>query len=302
MRKISILVLTKNEAANIEACLAGIFSQRCEGVLEVIVIDSGSTDSTIEIAARFPVRIERICPEKFHHAKTRNYAASLASGDILVYLAADARPASSTWLSSLLSNFADKSVGAVYGRHLPKPGCSAERRAVLAAVYGDAKLIKEPSRRSELGYHYYHFSTVNAALRRELWQRMPFPEDLKVFEDVGIAKRILDSGQSIVYEPAATVYHSHNHTTIGLFKRYFDAGVTWRRLEIWDSVIKKSLFREGWRLIVRKLGPKRKDAAPVSRGAISQHVAKYAGLLLGLNEYLLPCSIKRHFSAFGLFD
>jgi len=300
MSKISVLVLTKNEAANIDTCLKCVLSQECEGTLEVIVIDSGSTDGTIEIARRHPVRIEQIQPGEFHHAKTRNYAASLATGEFLVYLAADACPASTNWLRSLISNFADDSVGAVYGRHLPKPGCNAERQAVLGTVYGDDRVLKKTSQRSELGYRYYHFSTVNAAIRRDVWEAIRFPEELKVFEDVGIAKRILDSNWTIVYEPRAAVYHSHNHTTLGLFKRYFDAGIIWKRLEIWDSMMRRAIFEEGWRMLRRKLGRRKNGKA--TRGSISQDFAKYGGLILGLNERFLPLTLKRRFSAFRLFE
>src|SRR5581483_3146453 len=113
MNSVSILILSKNEEANIAACLDAVYSQKPAVPYEVIVVDSGSTDRTVEIASRYPVRLEQIPPEEFHHARTRNHAASIAGGDILVYLAADACPASAGWLNSLVSNFDNKSVAAV---------------------------------------------------------------------------------------------------------------------------------------------------------------------------------------------
>ncbi len=127
MAQASILLLTKNEAQNIGACLEAIYAQKDAPEFEVVVVDSGSTDETIEIARRYPVRLEKIRPEEFHHARTRNLAAELALGQYLVYLAADAFPASSEWLEALLGNFSDPGVAAVYGRHLPKPGSTLER-------------------------------------------------------------------------------------------------------------------------------------------------------------------------------
>ena len=68
-----------------------------------------------------------------------------------------------------------------------------------------------------------------------MWAATRFPEELKVFEEVGIAKRILDSGWSIVYMPEAAVYHSHDFPFDILFKRYFDIGVVYQRLGILNS-------------------------------------------------------------------
>jgi rhamnosyltransferase len=228
----------------------------------------------------------------------------LAHGTYLVYLNADAFPASPNWLESLLANFSDSSVGAVYGRHLPKPDCNLERRVVLTAMYGDKKVVKEPSRKQELGYSYYHLSTVNAAIRKDVWGATGFPEELKIYEDVGIAKRILDGGWKIVYEPAATVHHSDNHELNGLFRRYFDIGVIWKQLGMWDDNIGSSLFRDGWRLLRRKLTLRNENGAPMSERFISiaQEGVKYAGLLLGRNERLLPLTVKRKMSAVRLFD
>ena len=83
------------------------------------------------------------------------------------------------------------------------------------------------------------------------WAATNFPEDLKVFEDIGIAKRILDRGWKIVYEPAASVYHSHQHTTLGLFKRYFDLGYTFRQLGIWNEGTKASLLHDAWKMMAK---------------------------------------------------
>lgn len=304
MIETSILIPAKDEAGNIHTCLDAVFSQVSSTEFEVILVDSGSTDGTPEIVSGYPVQLHRIAPEEFHHARTRNYLASLAQGRYLVYLNADAFPASSNWLNSLLSNFSDSSVGAVYGRHLPKPDCNLERQVVLSTMYGDHKVVKEPCRKQEQGYRYYHLSTVNAAIRKNVWESTGFPENLKIYEDVGIAKRILDGGWKIVYEPAATVYHSDNHTSSGLFKRYFDLGVIWEQLGMWDDATKSSLVRDGWRLVSRKLKVGNGNGGRTSARfrSIVQDTAKYAGLMLGKNERLLPLSVKRRMSGVGLFD
>ena len=266
-------------------------------------MDSGSADGTPDIARRFPVQFFTIPDGTFHHARTRNHAASLARGEILFYLAADALPAKRNWLDSLLANFNDERVGAVYGQQLPRPGSSYERQDALGAVYGQERLVKDPAARAQLGYRYYHLSTVNAAIRRAVWQATRFPEELKVFEDLGIAKRILDQGWTIVYEPQASVYHSHHHTTKGLFQRYFDIGYTLRQLEIWNADTRGSFMRDAHKLFRRKLERFHGNGGARNVGmSLGQDLAKSVGMFLGLNERFIPLAIKRHLSAFHIYD
>jgi rhamnosyltransferase len=136
-----------------------------------------------------------------------------------------------------------------------------------------------------------------------VWEKTRFPEDYKVFEDVAIAKLILDGGWKIVYEPQAAVYHSHDFSTARLFKRYFDVGVVYRRLNIWDAKSKNMLRRDGLRSARSKLyllrnGPGLKELGH----GLCHDAAKCAGLLLGRNETLLPRAMKKWLSAFRLFD
>lgn len=298
---VSILILTKNEKANIANCLDAVYSQKTARRVEVIVVDSGSTDGTPDIARRYPVRFVEIAPEEFHHARTRNYAASLAAEKCLVYLAADALPSSDEWLEALVSHFDDPLVAAVYGRQLPKEKATGERWATLSKVYPEQPIVKERGRKRQLGYVYYHFSTVNAALRRDVWEAVRFPEELKVFEDVGIAKKILDSSLRIVYEPKALVLHSHNHTASGLFKRYFDGGVIWRELGLWDRDIRASMVRDAMRLLFDGSTKSKRNGHAGPR-QILPLASKTIGFTLGLYNFLLPRAVKRKMSAFGVFE
>lgn len=303
MVDISIVLLTKNGRRDLERILPAIFHQEVAAAFEVIAIDSGSTDGTLALLRKFPVRLVQIPSQQFHHARTRNLAASLAQGEILVFLSQDAIPASEHWLEMMLKNFEDSTVGAVYGRQFPKPGSTLERRDVFDAIYGSEKIVKDPAQRTGAGYRFYHFSNVNAAVRRSLWEKHRFPEELKVFEDLGIAKRILDDGWKIVYEPNAPVFHSHTHDTLALFKRYFDIGYTLKVLRIWDSPgTRASLIRDGWKMLRRKMQRvNRTNLNRAVRHAVAQDMAKSFGLFLGLNQSRLPLAVKRHLSAYRVF-
>jgi rhamnosyltransferase len=304
MVECSILLLTKNGGSDLQGVLSSLYSQREVSPFEVIAVDSGSTDGSLNVLRSYPLRLEQIAPDTFHHAGTRNYAASLATGRILVFLSQDAIPASEHWLTTMISNFADPRVAAVYGRQFPRRDSSLERQDALDTIYGEQKIVKDPAQRNGIGYRFYHFSDVNAAIRRTIWEAHRFPEDLKVFEDLGMAKQILDGGWKIIYEPKAAVFHSHTHTTIGLFKRYFDIGYTLKRLNIWDAPgTKKTLFRDGQKLLKSKLGRAGNHRTRKSAGhGIRQDIAKSMGLFLGLNQNCLPLVLKRRMSAFGIFE
>ena len=304
MVEVSIIVLTKDGRPHLERLLPMVVAQARKLSAELIAVDSGSVDGTLELLRCFPVRMVQIPPEDFHHARTRNFAARLAQGQILVLLSQDAIPASENWLESMIKNFDDPQVGAVYGRQVPKPDSSLERRQALHAVYGDARVVKDPAHRNGLGYRFYHFSDANAAIRRSVWEKTQFPEDLKVFEDLGLAKRVLDSGWKIVYEPKAAVIHSHDHNTVGLLKRYFDIGYTLKRLKIWDAPgTRKSLLRDAFSMLKGKIRHPRGDSAKRSvRNSLQQDFAKTLGMFLGLNENRLPLALKRRLSAFRVFE
>jgi rhamnosyltransferase len=304
MDDLSVLLLTKNGRSDLEQLLPVLYGQRETAPFEVIACDSGSTDGTLELLRRFPLRLVEILPDNFHHAGTRNFVAGLARGRILIFLSQDAIPASDLWLSGLISNFDDPRVGAVYGRQIPKPGSSLERQGALNAIYGETKLIKDPENCNGMGYRYYHFSDANAAIRRSVWEAVRFPEHLRVFEDLGIAKLILDEGWKIVYEPAAPVYHSHHHTTLGLFKRYFDIGYTLKVLKIWNAPgTRGSMTRDACKLMknkIQRMGEK--GGARLARQGVRQDIAKSLGLFLGLNESYLPLALKRRLSAYRVFE
>jgi rhamnosyltransferase len=191
----------------------------------------------------------------------------------------------------------------VYGRQLPKPASTTERQDTLDSIYGEQRIVKDPSHPNEIGYRFYHFSDVNSALRRSMWQSIPYPEDFKTFEDLAIAKRILDAGWKIVYEPMAPVYHSHHYNATQLFKRYFDIGYTLKQLGIWEaSGTRSSLFRGLGQLLSKQVSRSKGGASNELLTSLSRSMAKSAGLLLGLNERFLPLALKRHLSSYQIYD
>lgn len=125
-----------------------------------------------------------------------------------------------------------------------------------------------------------------------------------MFEDLAIAKRILDSGWKIVYEPDAPVFHSHHYNARQLFKRYFDIGYTLRELQIWNAPgTRSSLFRDFGKLVSKQCSRAAKQGLRgAGRAAVAQSLAKSTGLVLGLNQRFLPLVLKRRLSSYRAFE
>jgi rhamnosyltransferase len=229
---VSVIIPAKNGmGVGVEKCLKGIFSQRTSSSYEVILIDSGSTDGTLEVVKAFPgMRLVQIKPEDFGHGKTRNLGAKLAKGEYLVFLNQDAWPVNEHWLENLIKNFSfDEKVVGVYSRHLPKEGCNLVVARDIERMMVKEKRIKAKKDES-LSAKEIFFSTVSAAIRKSVFDQIPFRDNILVGEDQVWAKSALEAGFSLVYEPESMVYHSHNFSFKEGFIRAREGRIIWKEI------------------------------------------------------------------------
>lgn len=220
----TIIIPTKNEENNIGICLDAIFKQETSCSFELIIIDSGSTDKTLSIIREYEgIRLIEIKPEDFGHGKTRNMGGKLAKGKYIVFLNADAVPVDSHWLDTLLEPFANdpgQKIAGVYSRHLPKESCDLYMaRDILKSM--PAERFTRTHVRS---LDFMIFSTVSCAVRRDTWIDSPFHDEIPIAEDQHWAAKIIEKGFQIIYEPASTVYHSHNYSPNQMYLIKYNVG------------------------------------------------------------------------------
>jgi rhamnosyltransferase len=231
--EVAILLLTKNGAAFLKESLDAIFGQQSPYSFEVLALDSGSTDGTLALLSRYPVRIVAVEPAAFQHGRTRNLAATLASPGVeyLVYLTQDATPLPG-WLDALVNTVATEDVVAgAFSRQVPRPGCNPllARRIVeeWPQVGGGQRIVKQlngPTVDSMDWHSLAHFADTSSCIRRAVWAQIPFPE-VDFAEDLAWAGQVLKAGYSLVYEPGSAVLHSHS----GSLARQFRENVDHRR-------------------------------------------------------------------------
>ncbi|MDP6539014.1 MAG: glycosyltransferase [Planctomycetota bacterium] len=225
IQSVSVLIPTLNGMEFLARLLDALACQELELPWEVWVIDSGSDDGTWELlgerAETFPVPLarERIDPVEFDHGDTRNLLAARSSGDLLCFLTQDAVPIGPDWLATLAGNFDDPSVGAATCRNVVRPGADVLTRVFAEADPGYAAQrrqtrLPEAAEYAALDPHQrrllYNFNDVASAVRRELWERHPFPRTA-FGEDVLMARALLEAGFTVVYDAEAAVEHSHDY-------------------------------------------------------------------------------------------
>jgi rhamnosyltransferase len=304
----SIILLTKNGETDINNCLTGIFSQNTSHPFEVITIDSGSTDATMDILGKFPVRIVQIKPEEFRHGTTRNFGARLARGRYLVYITQDAIPFNENWLELLIKSVnRDEEVAGAYSRNIPRPECDPFEARYIARAWGEKREVK-----SIKNYKNYKklvfFSDTSSCIRKDIWEKFPFNEKLVQTEDQDWSKKVLEAGYKIVYEPASIVCHSHNYPIKKLFGKYFDAGTAHKQIFKDNNNVYLPLipfFAIAVMLLDLNFMIKRNygfySILKWIPQSIARHFMEALGFWFGLHSEFLPIQLKRNFTMYGRY-
>jgi len=223
---ISVLIPVKNGGSDLIRCLQAIAAQKVDDEVEVVVVDSGSSDGSAERAQELGATVHEIPASEFVHGATRNLAARLSSGDVLVFTTQDAVPATDDWLARLVGALNGDGVVGAYGRQLPHENATPPEQFFLDFMYGPSPRAQRLGGIEELSFEQTLFSNVNSAIPRSAWEANPFRDDVTMSEDQEWSRRMLLAGHTIVYEPDAAVRHSHAYTLRGAFRRFYDSGAS----------------------------------------------------------------------------
>ena len=224
---VSIIMRSFNEGWALRETLPALRAQEYRN-WELIIIDSGSTDGSVELVrAAQPRHFVQIQPHEYNPSRVMNQGMQLARSDFCIFLNADATPQGANWLRPLVTGLVDPCTAAVFGRQVPRPDCWAVYACDYERCFG-------PGRESAKWDHF--FSMVSSGLRKDIWAKRGFLEKMQYSEDDEYTRWCRAQGYRIVYVPESVVMHSHNYTVSQSYKRGFGegravaavwSGVTW---------------------------------------------------------------------------
>jgi glycosyltransferase involved in cell wall biosynthesis/NADPH:quinone reductase-like Zn-dependent oxidoreductase len=212
MPETSIVIRSFNEAEYIEDVLEAVSDQRYQD-FEIILVDSGSTDGTLEIAEPYVDRIEFVAPNDFTFGHSCNVGCEVANGRFVSFLSAHAIPTDDEWLQTMVENLrGDESVALTYSNQIGAEQNKFSERRLFNQLFGTRRKRQEPPD--------YFANNASSVIRRNLWEQYSFDEYLTGHEDIEWAKHFMDQGFTVIYEPDACIYHIHDETEEQVYNRF----------------------------------------------------------------------------------
>ncbi len=219
--KCSIIIRAFNEEKHIGKLIQGIKQQNTSAEVEIILVDSGSTDDTVDIAKREGVTVVSIKSEEFSFGFALNIGCEKATGDIFLFASAHVYPVYTNWLEKMLESFEKKNVALVYGRQIGDHQSKYSEKRLMAKWFPMVS-----------NYNQLHpfCNNANTAVRRSLWEEQNYDETLTGLEDLAWAEKMLEKGYHLVYEAEAVIVHVHEETPKKIFNRYFREAIAFKRI------------------------------------------------------------------------
>jgi rhamnosyltransferase len=218
---LSIVVRAYNEAEHIERLMIGIGAQTVTPQ-ELILVDSGSTDNTVAIAQAYGARVVTVESTEFTFGRALNRGCGIASGDICVFPSAHVYPVRTTWLEDLVEPLRDDRVVLSYGRQKGNDKNRFSEHQIFAQWFPAQSVCPQRT----------HFcNNANCAIRRSIWESMPYDETLPGLEDLAWAKAAQADGGWIAYVADAEVVHVHDETWQQVKNRYRREGMAMRSID-----------------------------------------------------------------------
>jgi len=206
----SIIIRCYNEEKHIGRLLQGIQQQNLKDV-DIVMVDSGSTDRTLQIASRYPVRVVHIRPGEFTFGYSLNRGIAEAMHEFVVLASAHVYPVYPDWLEQLLRSFENPKIALTYGKQRGNQRTHFSEHQIFATWYPN---------QGQAGQRHPFCNNANAAIRRSLWQENPYDENLTGLEDLGWAHWCIQQSYLIAYVPEAEIIHVHEQSIRSIFNRY----------------------------------------------------------------------------------
>jgi glycosyltransferase involved in cell wall biosynthesis len=221
MPKLSIIIRSYNEEQHIGRLLHGIEMQGLPAH-EVILVDSGSTDSTVPIAEKYGVRVVHIPKAEFSFGRALNRGCAVATGDILVFASAHVYPLRRDWLEHLAAPFADPEIVLCYGRQTGNDVTRFSEHQVFKSWFPAQSIARQS---------HTFCNNANCAIRRSWWERHRYDETLTGLEDLAWAKAARAAGGQIAYSAEAVIAHVHEESWSRIRNRYRREALALRQIE-----------------------------------------------------------------------
>jgi rhamnosyltransferase len=300
---VALCIPTKNAGHQFTELLWGLARQTLQ-IDHLLIIDSGSTDDTVEVARDFGALVQVIPAGSFNHGGTRNLLRRWVEADIYIFLTQDVLPANQYTLENLVRPFEEfPETGMSYGRQLPRLGVGPIEAFSRLFSYPSQARLKKKSDADRWGIRTVACSNACAAYRRVAFDEAGgFPTAVIMCEDVYIAAKMLELGYGLYYAADAMVYHSHDYSIVQEFKRYFDVGVFYESRTNWIVETYGRTGQNGRRFFVEGIKYLKHNGYPhLIPEWFARSLLKYLSYQLGAKERFLPVPLKKCFSMHNIF-